>query len=124
MINPIYNLPNIDFVGGETIKVLFKLHSPSGAPFSADGCNAVLSVINYINKSGPPTFSVRGLIQSSDDGVNSQLMFEIPSEKTLNLFGKYVYQFTIINEYGLVDVPGKGFMNITKNIDPKAVDIE
>lgn len=116
MLNPIYNLPSLDFVGGESKQLVFELSRPSGGPFNADGCTVELSIIGYTNKIGEPIVVVDGSLSLDESGYYSCVIANIPAQETVDLFGKYVYQLSIKDSYGLVDIPGQGFMNITRNI--------
>lgn len=143
MYNSIYNLPEIKFVGGETQNLIFhfekntgyctppyppcfpyeRQHNIKAEPFNTRGYNVWFSVISYANKSGSPIITIQAHNYDSDDyEPYSAVQVIIPSDNTKNLFGKYVYQISVIDEdnKSIVEIPGQGILDIRKNIDPSA----
>ena len=53
------------------------------------------------------------------DGVTIQTILRVILDPidTVNLFGKFVYQITIKDADGSVDIPSQGIINIVNNID-------
>ena len=49
MVNNIYNLPKLNFIGGESQRFRFSLVTPKGDSYDANGCNVVFSLINFSN---------------------------------------------------------------------------
>lgn len=116
--NP-YTLPLIEFVGGGHQKIPFRVYNFSGKrPFDLSGCECYFSVVNYMSQSGPVVISKEMLVEENEKtGVSNILSVELTSEDTLNLFGKFVYQITIIGSDGTPETPKQGIMNIIQNID-------
>lgn len=113
----IYTLPELTFVGGKTQELNFNLYERNGNLFNAKYCNSNFSVCNYSNKCGTPLFSIQPIFVSGDDNVAHILQVVIPAEQTLNLYGKYIYQITIADNTGRIEIPNQGIMNITRNIN-------
>ena len=116
MLNPIYNLPEIQFVGGETQKFAFRLFTPGGLPFDANGCNVDFAVVNYANKNGLPIFTRQATLLFGDDGIKNLAQVVLNARDTALLYGRYIYQITITSADGTTEIPGQGIMNITRNI--------
>lgn len=116
MQNNIYTLPEVSFVGGETQEFMFYLKNKNGESFNADGATVDFSICDYSNKVGAPLLSYTPDILGDSQGVASVLYVVIPKSDTAKLFGKYVYQITIIDLEGDAEIPSQGIMNITKNI--------
>ena len=118
----IYTLPELTFVGGDTQELNFRLLEPDRSPYNAKYCTASFAVCNYSNKVGTPLFTITPTLTSNDTDIIHILHVEIPSEKTLNLFGKYIYQIVIRDDSGKIEIPNQGIMNITRNISVDAVN--
>ncbi len=119
MINPIYNLPEINFVGGESQTLTFNLYSKQGAPFNISKCTLGFAIISYINKNGAPVLIKQTPdieLRNNDDGIPHIAIVNLLPEETVNFQGRYVYQLTVIDPYGETEIPGQGIMNITRNI--------
>jgi len=54
MVSPIYNLPTLDFVAGETQSFRFHLLTAANSPYDANACDVAFAIINYTNKTGTP----------------------------------------------------------------------
>ena len=48
---------------------------------------------------------------------NNQLLVHLDTNETVELSGKYIYQVTIKDAEGNVEIPKQGILLITKNID-------
>lgn len=119
MINPIYNLPEINFIGGESQTFVFNLYTPLGKPFDANGCTIGFAIINYVNKNGVPILVKEAPdveVQLGESGVPNILIVNLLPEDTVYFQGRYVYQITIVDPYGETEVPGQGIINIVRNI--------
>jgi len=119
MINPIYNLPEINFIGGESQTFLFHLYTVMGTPFDANGCTLAFSIINYVNKTGFPILVKEGEdipIQIGKGGIPNIAVVTLTPEDTVHFHGRYVYQISIMNSYDETEIPGQGIMDITRNI--------
>ena len=116
MINPIYNLPEIQFVGGESQILLFNLVSNAGRAFDAKGCKISLALIPFINKRGNPVVIKEAELIEGARGMYNIARFELKPNDTVHLVGEYIYQITIINEDNISEIPSQGIMHIVKNI--------
>lgn len=116
MINPIYNLPELDFVGGESQTFLFNLLTSAGSSFDANGCDLAFAIINYANKNGVPIVTKSVTVQTGGDGVPNIATVNLLPEDTVSLYGRYVYQLSIRDAHDETEIPGQGIMNITRNI--------
>lgn len=113
----IYTLPELTFVGGKTQELRFNLKDTNGEPYNASGSTINFSICDYSYKTGAPILSLAPALIADENGIADSLYVTITSEDTLNLFGKYIYQITIIDISGRVEIPNQGIMNITKNIN-------
>jgi len=117
MQTKIYNLPEISFVGGESRDFRFKLFTDSGKVFNASGATANFSVVNSLNRTGDPLISRTMNIIADEDEIMSTLSLTLLPAETVNLFGKYIYQITIEDMSGEMEIPSQGILRITNNID-------
>lgn len=117
MINNIYTLPELDFVGGATNDFQFRVYRDEGKTEAADldGCTANFSLVNIINKSGTPALSKSMTV--AQDEKTSMLTVTLTAADTVNLNGKFVYQITIIDSRGFSIIPDQGIMHIHSNIN-------
>lgn len=113
----IYTLPELTFVGGKTQELRFNLKDTNGEPYNVSGSTINFSICDYSYKTGAPILSLTPALIADENGIADSLYVTITSEDTLNLFGKYIYQITIIDISGRVEIPNQGIMNITKNIN-------
>lgn len=119
MVSNIYSLPQIDFVGGSTQEFVFNVYGreENPQPFTLSGCEANFSIIDYVNKTGEPIVSEKMEIRRGDDGTNNVLFLELKPAKTLDLFGKYIYQITLRDVDNNADIPKQGILYIHNNIN-------
>lgn len=108
-----YALPTIDFVGGETQKLLFRLYHKTGKrPFDTEGCSCDFSIVSALNKTGEPIFS-----KQMEVGGGNVLQVKLLPEDTLTLSGRYIYQISIKDANGDTEIPKQGVLYITNNIN-------
>lgn len=112
----IYTLPELTFVGGKTQEMKFTLRERDGSLFNARNCVGSFAVCNYSNKSSNPLFTITPTFTKNGTEVIHMLNVTIPAEKTVGLYGKYIYQIIIKDDRGRVEIPNQGIMNITRNI--------
>ena len=62
-------------------------------------------------------FTITPVLFADENGLADIVDVTIPSNITADLYGKYVYQITIVDVSGRVEIPNQGIMNITKNIN-------
>lgn len=113
----IYTLPELTFVGGETQEMKFRLKEIDGSLYNAKYCTANFSICNYSNKVGTPIITLTPTFISDGGKIIHILHIVLPAEKTVNLFGKYIYQIVIMDDTGRIEIPNQGIMNITRNIN-------
>lgn len=117
----LYKLPNIDFVGGSTQELAFHCyHHSSKRPCDMSFCNAEFSIINYMNKNGAPLVVKPMDIRecATKDGTEyNVLSVKLEATDTVELVGKFIYQITIKDQNGNVEIPSQGIMQIVNNID-------
>ena len=119
MINPIYNLPEISFVGSESQMFLFHLYTLSGTPYDASKCTLGFAIINYINKNDEPLLVKKSPdieIKTGDEGVNNVAVVTLLPEDTVAFQGRYIYQISVRDQVDETEIPGQGIINITRNI--------
>lgn len=120
--NP-YSLPTIDFVGGSTQELVFHtFFAQNKKPFDLSSCTASFALINFVNKSGEPLISKPMEIGKSEDGdetVTNILRVVLLPEDTVNLVGKFIYQISILDIAGEVEIPDQGIMRIANNINKR-----
>lgn len=118
MINPTYNLPRIKFVGGETKRLYFYMQTEPGVAADVAGCTVALAIRDFNNPEGESVFELNCNIKADSNETDSIVVADIPPQATVNLRGRYIYQITIKDSGGVVDIPGQGYMDIIKNIHP------
>lgn len=120
-----YTLPNIFFVGGATQELAFRCYAfQHKRPFDLFSCTANFAIINYNNKNGTPRVSKEMEIRSEngvDGDVANILYVELEPSDTANLVGKFIYQITIRDISGEVEIPDQGIIHIANNINKSFV---
>lgn len=118
--NP-YTLPTIDFIGGSTQDLVFHCYFyVNKEPFDLSSCTANFSLINFVNKNGTPLVSKQMEIRAdreTEGAVRNILAVTLDPFDTVKLGGQYVYQITIKDISGEVDIPNQGIMRIINNIN-------
>ena len=116
--NP-YELPTITFVGVETRDLAFHIYHYIGKrPYSLSECECTFSLVNFTTKGGKPILSKEMTVIYDETGtIDNVLTVTLESLESVNLFGKYIYQITIQDRDGEVEIPSQGIMYITNNID-------
>lgn len=119
--NP-YTLPAMDFVGGSTQDLVFHCYFyRNKKPHDLSSCTANFSIINFVNKNGEPLVSKQmdvGADPSIDREVSNVLRVTLDPLDTVNLpAGKYIYQITIRDISGDVEIPNQGIIHIINNIN-------
>ena len=119
--NP-YTLPAFYFVGGSTQDLIFHCYFfKTKKPQDLSACVADFSIINFVNKNGKPLLSKQMEIRpdpNRDGDVNNVVCVTLEADETVNLpAGKYIYQITIRDISGEVEIPNQGLIHIIKNIN-------
>lgn len=115
-----YLLPRIDFVGGETQELYFDLFywDKTNMPYDLDGKTAQFSVVKYINRMGDPILSKKMTIRWNDERtIKNVVSVILKASETYDLYGKYVYQISIKDSDGVMDIPKQGILMVFNNID-------
>jgi len=120
-IPDIYTLPNIDFVAGSTQDFVFHCYFYSGRrPHDLSTCTADFAIIDFVNKYGEPLKHKSMEVGSDwavDGDIKNVLRVTLEPADTVDLpRGKYIYQITIKDINGDVDIPKQGIIHIVNNI--------
>lgn len=111
-----YTLPQVEFVGGSTQDFSFRCYqNKTGRPLDMSESEADFSIIDYGNKYGEPLVS-RVMDVRDGDGTYNVLFVSLAPEDTVDLVGKYIYQISIRDVAGVVEIPNQGILYITNNI--------
>ena len=119
MVNEIYTLPELAFVGGSSEELVFHAYrnGTEPKPFGLTGCTANFSIAYYADKSGAPLASKEMTIKMDSANVYENIMtILLEPEDTIDLFGKYVYQITVKDPDDNADIR-QGILMIHKNVD-------
>lgn len=115
-----FTLPTIEFVGGETQKLVFNIYANRrDVPFSLDGTTCNFSATSFVNRTATPAISKDVEFTSNDD--DNVLEVTLSPTDTVELSGKYIYQISIKDEDGVIEIPSHGIMYITANINKSFV---
>ena len=127
MFNRVYNLPEIDFIGGESERLYFNLYTPKKQPFpNLDACYLTFSIMHYANRdyTSDPIFKINSEDNAAqiyadlgDEEEYNRFVVKLMPDDTFDLSGKYIYQIGIKDDDGHVEIPGQGIIMIIKNID-------
>lgn len=116
-----YQLRTIDFVGGSTQELVFHtFFSQNKKPFDLSSCTASFALINFVNKNGSPLIAKPMEVSKSEDGdgtVTNVLRVVLLPEETVDLVGKFIYQITIQDISGEIEIPDQGIIRIANNIN-------
>ena len=118
MRHDIYTLPEVVFVSGQSNTLRWRLFTASRTPFNADGCTGNFAVVDYSDQTGEPLISksLRFLV-GDESGKKNIAEVDLEPRDTLELHGKYIYQITIKDIDGEVEIPNQGFLQIAHNIN-------
>lgn len=117
-----YTLPQMDFVGGSTQDLVFHCYFHIGRkPHDLSSCSANFAIVNYNHKDEEPLVSKPMTVSSDpgvDGGISNVLRVTLDPADTVDLpNGKYVYQVSIRDVSGDVEIPKHGIMHIINNIN-------
>ncbi len=119
-IPDLYTLPDIDFVGGSTQELLFRCYFYlNRRPFDLTGCTASFALIDYVNRNGQPLITKSMSIRKekvNGEVLNYILTVTLEPSDTLKLVGKYIYQISIREPSGNIEIPNQGLIHIANNI--------
>lgn len=119
MRHDIYTLPEVVFVSGQSNTLRWRLFTVAKQPFNADGCTGNFAVVDYSDQTGDPLISkpLDFVVGDDETGVKNIAVVDLEPDDTLGLYGKYIYQITIKDVDGEVEIPNQGFLQITHNIN-------
>jgi hypothetical protein len=119
MRQDIYTLPEIVFVSGQSNTLRWRLFTMANVPYNADGCTGNFAVVDYSDQTGEPLISkpLSFTIGDDDTSAKNVAYVDLEPNDTLGLYGKYIYQITIKDVDGEVEIPNQGFLQITHNIN-------
>lgn len=77
MINNVYSLPELDFVGGSSEDLVFHVYcdKTNPKPFGLTGCTANFSIINFVNKNGAPVVSKTMTVRMDESETFYNILF-------------------------------------------------
>ena len=116
MKNTIYTLPQDRFVAGQTCRYVWKMYRESGHPFNANGCEGSFALIDYSHKDEDPILIKPVEFIVGDEGLVNIASLELEPKDTINLDGKYIYQLSIKDPEGNLEIPNQGLLYISNNI--------
>lgn len=120
MLNNLYKLPEIHFIGGSSEDLQFDLYLDEAKrqPIDLQGGAAQFSLVDFSNRTGAPIVSKEMEIQKNKAQTGHNVVYvSLSPEDTVDLFGKYVYQITLRDAGGNIDIPHQGIVMIHNNID-------
>lgn len=123
MKNTIYTLPQDDFVAGQTRKYAWRLLRESGHLFNANGCEGAFSLLDYSHKEDDPILVKKLDFSAEDEGVISVATVTLEPKDTIGLDGKFIYQLSIKDPDGNIEIPNQGIFFISNNIHKAFVNL-
>lgn len=121
LMEPIYNLPKIHIIGGEYQQLVFNFKTPSGESYTTQGYNIDFSAVKWGNVESNPDITKSGTMTLNETRTGSIVEFELLPEDTVELSGRYVYQIIIMIDKKKIKIPGKGILEINRNIHPQYI---
>ncbi len=122
------NFPPIEFVGGSAQDLRFHVYWHTlKNPFDLSRCTANFSIVGFTNKRGSTILSKAMTIAKTGVSVDGGLVYnkldvQLTSQDTVALEeGKYIYQISIKENTGKVEIPGQGALYITNNINKRYI---
>lgn len=106
MSESIRTLPHVKIIGGSYRNLTFDL----GA-YDASDSTVTLTVTDYINPHNPPVITKSCSVSGVGHNIINAALNPV---ETQDLYGKYIYQISIISQGGSGEVL-QGFLTITRN---------
>lgn len=118
MRRDIFTMPEIRFVGGQSLTLRWNLYRKNGTPYNAQRCTGNFSVIDYSDQDDETILINKSVtfLENKEGIINIAQVDLVPSD-TKSLDGKYIYQITIKDVFGEIEIPDQGFLQITHNIN-------
>ncbi len=111
-------LPCIEFVGGETENLTFyTYYHTSKEIFNISDCTCSFALSRFHDRNGTPIF-----VKPMTVADRNVLTVTLDPKDTVNLAGKYLYQISIRNIDGEVEIPKQGIMYIMANVNKSFVN--
>lgn len=107
-----YELPQLFFDAGESIDITINLYK-NNLEFDADGITATLKLIDFINRDSV-LLSLDCSITKSENNKVGSIVAALRPNDTEDLFGKYIYQITLTDIGGDVEIL-KGNMILSRS---------
>lgn len=118
MKDTIYTLPRIDFVGGQNETLNFRLYDfESKEPYDASGCQGEFAIVYYSSPFDEPVITKSASFIGGVEGITNVASVHLDTSDTLDLHGKFIYQITIKDQRGHVEIPYQGIFIVYNNID-------
>lgn len=114
------NLPDYFMIAGESQNIRLYLYTANNRQLDADGMKARLAISDYINLGGEPLLIKNCAIIFPAGEELAVINVKLQPEDTVNLRGKYMYQFTVKDPDGIIAVL-RGYMCIARNDDRAAL---
>lgn len=112
-----YVLPQIDFIGGSSQDLRFSVYYYANKePYILDKCTANFSVTDFMDRSTPVLSKEMTADNNDNNGECHILTVTLNPEDTVDLYGKYIYQISIMRN-GKIEIPGQGILMISTNTD-------
>ena len=94
------------------------MYSPvSNQPFNVYGCAGNFAIVSFTNKMGAPILSKDMGVATDKEGTENVLVVKLLPHETVDLYGKYIYQITLRDVDGIVEIPKQGILYVTNNIN-------
>lgn len=119
MLNKMYSLPELCFVGGSSENLEFNLYydKSNPRPFNIYGGEAIFSIVHFSNKNSAPVVSKKMDIVIDNSSMSyNVLRVTLDPTDTVHLSGKFVYQITMKDVNDNVEIL-QGVLTIHSNID-------
>lgn len=122
-----YTLPSIEFVGGSEQDLRFHVYFHTlKNPFDLSKCTANFSIVGFTNRRGSTILTKAMTIAKDSVPVDGGLVYNmldvnLTSADTVALDGKYIYQISIKENTGRIEVPSQGVLYITNNINKRYI---
>lgn len=119
MLNKMYSLPELCFVGGSSENLEFNLYydKSNPRPFNIYGGEATFSIVHFSNKNSAPVVSKKMDIVLDNSSMSyNVLRVTLDPTDTVHLSGKFIYQITMKDVNDNVEI-SQGVLTIHSNID-------
>ncbi len=114
-----HQLPSDSFIAGESHLFVFNcFYYADNRPFSLARCTASFSIVHAFDKEADPILTKPMTVEMNvDRTTDSRLHVTLLPAETVDLHGKYIYQVSVRDVSGDIEIPGQGELHIYNNID-------